>query len=224
MKRLLESYKEDKCKLDLHSQGLEQKYKDESKLRKETECALAIERESIAKVRLGLEALENEHNNLRLKAEELESNYTDELILRKEAEIALDKERNELEAMTQVFETCKIEQDDLNSQVRTWQDKHDQELSLRKETEDSLSRQKEELEIVKGLLEAYNQEADAMRDERDSALETVQELKRKHLEERQPPPSFFCPITQVNPFLFFFDLRNTQVKALVLLYVCICRR
>lgn len=196
MKRLLESYKEDKCKLHLHAQGLEQKYQNESKLRRETECALAIERESIAKVRLQLETLENEHNNLRLKAEELESNYTDELILRKESEIALDKERNELEAMTQVFETCKIEQENLTSQVRTWQDKYDQELSVRKETEDSLSRQKEELEIVKGLLEAYNQEADAMREERDSALQTVQELTRKHLEERQPPPSFFCPITQ----------------------------
>ncbi|KAL0804958.1 hypothetical protein Bca101_097449 [Brassica carinata] len=196
MKRLLESYKEDKCKLHLHAQGLEQKYQNESKLRRETECALAIERESIAKVRLRLETLENEHNNLRLKAEELETNYTGELILRKESEIALDKERNELEAMTQVFETCKIEQENLTSQVRTWQDKYDQELSVRKETEDSLSRQKEELEIVKGLLEAYNQEADAMREERDSALQTVQELTRKHLEERQPPPSFFCPITQ----------------------------
>nr|VDD61382.1 unnamed protein product [Brassica oleracea] len=196
MKRLLESYKEDKCKLHLHAQGLEQKYQNESKLRRETECALAIERESIAKVRLQLETLENEHNNLRLKAEELESTYTDELILRKESEIALDKERNELEAMTQVFETCKIEQENLTSQVRTWQDKYDQELSVRKETEDSLSRQKEELGIVKGLLEAYNQEADAMREERDSALQTVQELTRKHLEERQPPPSFYCPITQ----------------------------
>lgn len=204
MKRLLESYKEDKCKLHLHAQGLEQKYQNESKLRRETECALAIERESIAKVRLQLETLENEHNNLRLKAEELESNYTDELILRKESEIALDKERNELEAMKQVFETCKIEQENLTSQVRTWQDKYDQELSVRKETEDSLSRQKEELGIVKGLLEAYNQEADAMREERDSALQTVQELTRKHLEERQPPPSFYCPITQVIP-LFLYD-------------------
>ncbi|KAG2328058.1 hypothetical protein Bca52824_010786 [Brassica carinata] len=196
MKRLLESYKEDKCKLHLHSQGLEQKYQDESKIRKETECALGIERESIAKVRLRLETLENEYNNLRAKAEELESNYTDELILRKESEIALDKERNEVEAMTQVFQTCKIEQENLASQVRTWQDKYEQELSVRKETEDALSRQKEELEIVKGLLEAYNQEADAMREERDSALETVRELTRKHLEERQPPPSFYCPITQ----------------------------
>ncbi|KAF8059635.1 hypothetical protein N665_1227s0011 [Sinapis alba] len=196
MKRLLESYKEDKCKLHLHSQGLEQKYQDESKLRKETECALSIERESIAKVRLRLETLENEHSNLRLKAAELESNYKGEMILRKESETALDKERNELEAMTKVFETCKIEQENLTSQVRSWQDKYEQELSVRKETEDSLTRQKEELEIVKGLLEAYNQEADAMREERDSALETVQELTRKHLEERQPPPSFYCPITQ----------------------------
>ncbi|CAH8385560.1 unnamed protein product [Eruca vesicaria subsp. sativa] len=196
LNRLLESYKEDKCKLHSHAQGLEQKYQDESKLRKETECSLAIERENISKVRLRLETLENEHNNLRLKAEELESNYKDELILRKEAEIALHKERNELEAMAQMFETCKIEQENLTSQVRTWQDKYDQELSVRKETEDSLSRQKEELEIVKGLLEAFNQEADAMRVERDSALETVQELTRKHLEERQPLPSFYCPITQ----------------------------
>ncbi|CAH8362586.1 unnamed protein product [Eruca vesicaria subsp. sativa] len=143
-----------------------------------------------------METLENEHDNLRLKAEELESNYKDELILRKEAEIALHKERNEVEAMAQMFETCKIEQENLTSQVRTWQDKYDQELSVRKETEDSLSRQKEELEIVKGLLEAFNQEADAMREERDSALETVQELTRKHSEERQPLPSFYCPITQ----------------------------
>ncbi|KAJ0253281.1 putative U-box domain-containing protein 58 [Hirschfeldia incana] len=191
MKRLLESYKEDKLKLDLHSQGLEQKYQDESNLRKETERTLAIEREISAKVRLRLETLEDEHNNLLLKAEELERNYTDELILRKESETALGKERNELEALTQVFEFCKREQDNLTSQ-----EKYEQELSLRKETEDALTRQKEELEIVKGLLESYNQEADAMRGERDRALQTVQELTRKHLEERQPPPSFFCPITQ----------------------------
>ncbi|ESQ29862.1 hypothetical protein EUTSA_v10012353mg, partial [Eutrema salsugineum] len=196
MKRLLESYKEEKVQLHLQVQGFEKKYQEELKLRKETEYALAIERENIEKVRLRLETLENEHTHMLLKAEELESNYEVELVQRKESEIALKKARKELEAMTQELATCQIEKENMASQVRTWQDKYDQESSLRKETEDALSKEKQELQIVKGLLDSYNQAADVMREERDNALQTVQELTRKQLEERQPPASFFCPITQ----------------------------
>ncbi|VVB00117.1 unnamed protein product [Arabis nemorensis] len=196
LKRLLESYKEEQGKLQLQTQALEQKHQEELQLRKETEHAFSIEWERLEKVKLQLQNLENEHEDMRLKNEELESKYKSEVILRQESETALEKERKELEEMMQLLETCNVEQENLTSQVRTWQEKYNEESNLRKETEDTLSRNKQELEIVKGLLESYNQQADAMKEERDNALKSVQELRMKQSEKRELPSSFLCPITQ----------------------------
>lgn len=192
MELLLESYKEEQGKLQLKAQALEQKYEAELQLRKEIETVLAIELVRMENLKLQVETLENEHDDMRLKAEEFESMYNCELVLRKDSEIALDKERKELEEMKQQLETCLAEQENLTSQVRSWQEKCEQESSLRKETEDTLSREKQELTIVNGLLESYSLVANAMQQERDNALKKVQEIE----EERQPPSSFFCPITQ----------------------------
>ncbi|KFK35541.1 hypothetical protein AALP_AA4G004100 [Arabis alpina] len=195
-KQLLESYKEEQGKLQLQTQALEQKHQEELQLRKETEYAFAKEWETLEKVKLQLHNLENEHEEMRLKNEELESKYNSESILRKESETLLEKEREELEEMMLVLETCNIEQESLTSQVRTWQEKYNEESNVRKETEDTLSRSKQELVIVKGLLETYNQHADAMKEERDNALKSVQELTMKQSEPRELPSSFYCPITQ----------------------------
>ncbi|CAN8321959.1 unnamed protein product [Cochlearia groenlandica] len=201
MKRLLESYKEDKDILLLESQQLDQNYQQELQLRKETQQSLSIEKAEIENVKLRLETLENENDGMLLKAEELKVKYEGEVIVRKETEIALNKERNELEAMRQVLEICQIEQETLTLEKVALVENYIKEFNLRKETEEDLSREKQELEIVKGILEAYNQEADSMKQERDNAIKTVQELTRKQQEEeeekeREPPQSFYCPITQ----------------------------
>ncbi|CAH8255746.1 unnamed protein product [Arabidopsis lyrata] len=192
MERLLESYKEEQGKLQLQAKALEHKHEAELRHRKETETLLAIERERLEKVKIQLETVENERDDTRLKAKEFESKYEGEMILRIGSESALDKERKELEEVKLLLETYKTEQESLTSEVRTWQDKYEQECRLRKLGEDALSREQEELQIVKGLLEFYNGEADAMREERDNALKTAKEL----MEKRQPPSSFFYPITQ----------------------------
>ncbi|CAL9219075.1 unnamed protein product [Arabidopsis halleri] len=168
MERLLESYKEEQAKLQLQVKALEHKHEAELQRRTETELALAIERDY-----------------MRWKAEYFESEYNDELARRREDVEAL-------EGLKQLLETVIIEKKNLNSQVITWQDKYDQESIIRKKTEDSLSTKKLALKIVKGIVESYKQETDAMRQERDNALKTAQETVRL----RQPPPSFFCPITQ----------------------------
>ncbi|AAF02844.1 Hypothetical protein [Arabidopsis thaliana] len=198
MEQLLESYKEEQGKLQLQAKALEHKLEAELRHRKETETLLAIERDRIEKVKIQLETVENEIDNTRLKAEEFERKYEGEMILRRESEIALEKEKKELEEVKLKLETYEREQENLSSEVRTWQDKYEQESSLRKLSEYALSREQEELQIVKGLLEFYNGEADAMREERDKALKTAKE----QMEKRQPPSSFFCPITQASPNLY----------------------
>ncbi|CAA7027410.1 unnamed protein product [Microthlaspi erraticum] len=198
MKRLLESYKEEQGQLQLQAQTLEHKHQQELRLRKETEYALAMERERMEKAELQLETFENEYEKMRSKAKEFESKHDVELSLRKDTETALCEEKKVLEETKQQLEACKPEQEKLNSQVRTWQDKYEQESSLRKEAEDALSRGIHELEIVKGILESYEREADAMRQERDNALKSVQELTLKQTEEREPLQSFICPITQAS--------------------------
>ncbi|CAD5315688.1 unnamed protein product [Arabidopsis thaliana] len=198
MEQVLESYKEEQGKLQLQAKALEHKHETELRHRKETETLLAIERERIKDVKIQLETVENEIDDTRLKAEEFERKYEGEMILRRESEIALEKENKELKEVNLKLETYKSEQENLTSEVRTWQDKYEQESSLRKLSEDALSREQEELQIVKGLLEFYNGEADAMREERDKALKTAKEK----MEKRQPPSSFFCPITQASPNLY----------------------
>ncbi|EFH70809.1 predicted protein [Arabidopsis lyrata subsp. lyrata] len=173
--RLLEPYEKKQGQLQLQVEALEHKHEAGLQLRTETEIAVAIEGDF-----------------MRWKAEEFESEYKNEVVLRRESETALDKERKELEGIKELLETCVTEQENLNSLVITWQDKYDQESIIRKEKEDALSTKKTELETVKGLVESYKQEADAMRQERDNALKTAQEI----VDEQQPPPSFFCPITQ----------------------------
>ncbi|CAE5960284.1 unnamed protein product [Arabidopsis arenosa] len=151
MERLLESYKEEQGKLQLQVKALEHKHEAELQLMKETEIALAIERDY-----------------MRWKAEYFESEYNDELARRREDVKAL-------EGLKQLLETVIIEKKNLNSQVITWQDKYDQESIIRKKTEDSLSTKKLALKIVKGFVESYKQETDAMRQEKDNALKTAQE-------------------------------------------------
>ncbi|XP_023644570.1 putative U-box domain-containing protein 58 [Capsella rubella] len=176
LERSLESYKKEQAKLQLEAQTLEHKHDAELQLRRETEIVVAVERDYMTWK--DVETLEEKHEA--------------ELKLRKEAEIALDKERKGLEGIKQLLETCIIEQDNLKSQVVTWKDMYDQESSVRKETKDALSKEKQDLETVKALLKASRKEADAMRQERDDARKTAQEL----VTERQPPSSFLCPITQ----------------------------
>ncbi|CAH8255745.1 unnamed protein product [Arabidopsis lyrata] len=168
MEQLLESYKEEQGKLQLQVKALEHKHEAELQRRTETEIALAIERDY-----------------MRWKAEYFESEYNEELARRREDVKAL-------EGLKQLHETVIIEKKNLNSQVITWQDKYDQESIIRKKTEDSLSTKILALKIVKGIVESYKQETDAMRQEKDNALKTAQETVRL----RQPPSSFFCPITQ----------------------------
>ncbi|XP_023644571.1 putative U-box domain-containing protein 58 [Capsella rubella] len=192
MERLLESYKEEQGILQLEAQALELKHDAELQLRRETETLLVRERERMNKVKIQLETLEDERDDMRLKAEEFESKYNGEMTLRRESEAALDKEIKELEGLKLQFETYKTEEENLTSQVRAWQDKCEQESSLRNETEVALSKEKLGLEVVNGLFDMINREADAIREERDKALQTAKEL----MEKRQPPPSFSCPITQ----------------------------
>ncbi|CAE5960283.1 unnamed protein product [Arabidopsis arenosa] len=144
----------------LQVEALEHKHEAELQLRTETETAVAIE-----------------GDYMRWKAEEFESEYKNEVVLRRESETELDKERKELEEIKELLETCFTEQENLNSLVITWQDKYDQESIIRREKEDALSTKKIELETVKGLIESYKQEADAMRQERDNALKTAQEIE-----------------------------------------------
>jgi len=163
----------------LQVEALEHKHKAKLQLRTETETAVAIERDY-----------------MRWKAEIFESEFNNQLVLRRESEIALDKERKELEGIKNLLETCFTGQKNLKSQVITWKDKYDQGSSIRKEKEVALSTKKLELEIFKQLAGSYKQDADAMRQERDNALKTVQEI----VDEQQPPPSFICPITQARPY------------------------
>ncbi|KAL9860261.1 U-box domain-containing protein 57 [Arabidopsis thaliana] len=180
----------------LQVEALELKHKAKLQLRTETETAVAIERDY-----------------MRWKAEIFESEFNNQLVLRRESEIALDKERKELEGIKNLLETCFTGQKNLKSQVITWKDKYDQESSIRKEKEVALSTKKLELEIFKQLAGSYKQDADAMRQERDNALKTVQEI----VDEQQPPPSFICPITQdvmKNPHMaadgFTYELEAIQ--------------
>ncbi|AEE33333.2 RING/U-box protein [Arabidopsis thaliana] len=180
----------------LQVEALEHKHKAKLQLRTETETAVAIERDY-----------------MRWKAEIFESEFNNQLVLRRESEIALDKERKELEGIKNLLETCFTGQKNLKSQVITWKDKYDQGSSIRKEKEVALSTKKLELEIFKQLAGSYKQDADAMRQERDNALKTVQEI----VDEQQPPPSFICPITQdvmKNPHMaadgFTYELEAIQ--------------
>ncbi|EOA37547.1 hypothetical protein CARUB_v10011790mg [Capsella rubella] len=181
-------------------------YNEQEELRKKAEDELAMNKEEVEAMEelvefweekfeaMGkrLESYKEEEVKYQSQVETLEEKHEAELKLRKEAEIALDKERKGLEGIKQLLETCIIEQDNLKSQVVTWKDMYDQESSVRKETKDALSKEKQDLETVKALLKASRKEADAMRQERDDARKTAQEL----VTERQPPSSFLCPITQ----------------------------
>ncbi|KAL9309862.1 putative U-box domain-containing protein 58 [Arabidopsis thaliana] len=188
---------------------LEGNYNEEVKLRKEAEDALARKKEEVEMMEQVLESYKEEQGKLQLQAKALEHKHETELRHRKETEtlLAIERERikdvkiqletveNEIDdtrLKAEEFERKYEEQENLSSEVRTWQDKYEQESSLRKLSEYALSREQEELQIVKGLLEFYNGEADAMREERDKALKTAKE----QMEKRQPPSSFFCPITQ----------------------------
>ncbi|XP_010463500.1 PREDICTED: putative U-box domain-containing protein 58 [Camelina sativa] len=175
MELFLESYKKELGKLQLEAQALEHKHEAELQLRREREIAAGVERSYMTW---------NYEYFLRI--------YNEQVELRNEAEDALAIKKEEVEVMEGLLESYKEEQDNLKSQVLTWRDMYDQESTVRKETEDALSKEKQELETVKGLLEVSRQEADAMRQERDNALKTAQEL----MTERQPLSSFVCPITQ----------------------------
>ncbi|XP_019091191.1 PREDICTED: putative U-box domain-containing protein 58 [Camelina sativa] len=192
MERLLESYKEEQGTLQLEAQALEHKHDAELQLRRQTETLLVREQEKMNKVKVQLENLENERGDMRLKAEEFQSKYKGEMIRRIESETVLEKELKELEGLKLQLETYKTEEENLTSQVRAWQDKYEQELTLRKETEVALSNEKLELETVNELFETINLEAVAIREDKDNAIKKAQELMAK----RQPPPSFYCPITQ----------------------------
>ncbi|XP_019094613.1 PREDICTED: putative U-box domain-containing protein 58 [Camelina sativa] len=171
---------------------LERKYKEEVKLRKEAEDALAKKEGEVEMVVLLLESYKKELGKVQLEAQALGHKYDAELQLRKEAEDALAIKKEEVEVMEGQLESYKEEQGKCQSQVQeALEQKHETELKqLRTETQLS-----KELEGIKQLHEAciieqdnlksqvltwrdmYDQESTVRKETEDALSKEKQELE-----------------------------------------------
>ncbi|VVB00119.1 unnamed protein product [Arabis nemorensis] len=122
------------------------------------------------------QVMKTKHENMCLKVKEFESEYKSELNLTK----ALMKEKQEI--------TTKHE--NMCLKAKKFKSKYKRELNLKED----LMKEKEELEISYNIKDA---DADAMRKERDNAIEVVNEITTR-LE--QLVASFICPISQASPY------------------------
>ncbi|VVB00118.1 unnamed protein product [Arabis nemorensis] len=164
--------------------GMESKYNNEVRLRKETEEALAREKEQVEKLKLQMVNLKIKHEDMCIKAEEFESKHNNEVKLRKETEEALAREKEEVKKVKLQLVNLKIKHEDMCIKAEKFESKYNIELIFTK----SLLKEQLELKILKGLVESCNKKAkircekrgtmlsDAIREEKDNAINLVHEI------------------------------------------------
>ncbi|VVA93807.1 unnamed protein product [Arabis nemorensis] len=153
---------------------MEIRYNNEVKRRKETEEALAREKEELEQVKLQLVTLKIKHEDMCIKAEEFEGKSKSELILT----IANLKQQLALEKLRK--DAMRKEMDNALKLVNENTSKH-QNMCIK--AEELESKYKKELILRK----AYNIDADAMREERDNAIKLVHEITTTKQEVMKDP-------------------------------------